>query len=143
MSGQPQGEFDVTNLQVLEPPPNELPSLIIPHTQQFLVLVDFQGKGKIWNWMDTSLFSPYLVTVYVKSVGAGYEGILGTVTGNLNGAGYYSIPIPISGGIPSGPPMPSGALPAGAYKLVATVHFPPPGPPHFSGYYEGPILQIC
>jgi hypothetical protein len=142
MPGQPQGEFDVTNLQILKSPPDELPSILIPQSQQFLVLVDFRGKGSIWDWIDGSLFSPYLVTVYIKSVGAGYEGILGTAAGHLNGSGNYSIPIPIPGGVQSGPPKPSSALSPGAYKLVATVRFPLPGPPHFGGYFEGPILQV-
>jgi len=142
MPGQPQGEFDVTNVQVLESPPDELPSILIPRAQQFLVLVDFHGNGKVWDWMDNSLFSPYLITIYIKSVGAGYEGVLATAGGNLNGAGQYSVPIPIPGGVPSGPPTPTSALAPGAYKLVATVRFPPPGPPHFGGYFEGPILMI-
>ncbi len=142
MPGQPQGEFDVTNVQIFESPPNELPSIMMPRAQQFLVLVDFEGKGTIWNWMDSSLFSPYLITVYIRSAGSGYDGILATAAGNLNGAGHYSVPIPVPAGVPSGPPTPPGPLSPGAYKLVATVRFPPPGPPHFGGYFEGPILQV-
>jgi len=145
MTGQPAPGsvstffFDVASLNVSDP--GNPSTFVIEASSPWSVQISlaFSGPGAAW------LIGLPLTLAYqlrAESMGPGAEVILGTDVFNTNPGQLMYGP-----GNPAHIPninVAANTLPAGAYKLVATVTSTAGGgpPPGIAGYVEGPILQI-
>jgi hypothetical protein len=109
------------------------PTTIIRTTDTWHVSISWRIAGIVAD----ALAGTWQVRAFLESMGAGFEGQVGSQTINLNTDPTtprdYSALLTVPPGTP-----------AGTYKLVVTVNYLTPSnqPGFMAGYQEGPILQF-
>jgi len=133
MQGQPNVPpwlvFEVTNLEIFEPPPLT-PSTIVPVNGPFTLRASFQGSGIIWEWLK-NLNVQFQVFFSADGFGANApEYDLGMATGTLMpGTNAYQANFPYAG-IPI----------AGVYEVACLVKFP--NLPGLTGFVAPLMIEV-
>ena len=138
MSGQPEGEFDVTELIAVEPgDPAAEQGNIIDTAEPFQLRATFDGTGTDWGNMEGGGWA-YSAWFYAHGLGPGMPTLFfgPAVIGNLGAGGPYTA-VQL---------VPGGTLPAGTYKCTVVVGFrnPATGTPWLGwlGYNECVIMMF-
>ena len=119
MPGQPNIPgvlvFDVTNLQINEPPGAQAPSIVVPINNPFDLVVTFQGSGMAWLGFENGAIQ-YDCHFYAEGQGIAATDIdFGVQSGNLvPGQGTYTETLNVAAGIPN----------PGIYDITCRVIFP-------------------
>jgi hypothetical protein len=135
MSGQPQVlpwiTFDVTNLEIFEPPAAIQPSLIVPVNGAFTLRATFTGSGIIWAWLK-NLNVQWKAEFSAEGIGANaLELDLGNKLGNLTPAlDTYTADFVVGGGIAK----------EGIYEVAVLVRFPQC--PGMTGFFKPLVIEV-
>jgi hypothetical protein len=143
MPGQPETELTTAAALIILDPNTQLSNLVVDRNEKFSVAMEFTVAG-----VSTALLGPlkFQVLYTFESIGAGPEGILGTVTGNTV-AGQFTYNNLGAAGTQTTYEVPPDTLEPGVYRLSGVVTFklgPIVDPIAYpiTGFTESPAIQV-